>query len=476
MAGITGLGSGLDIDSIVSALVKADRAPKDLQLARLEKTTNTKFTALGQLKSVLSEFHTALKDLNKSSLFENRSATSSDTSLLTATAAKSALAGTYSIKVSQLATGSKVGTAALASDYKVPTNADANGIAGKLTVKVGASDTGTEVEIAEGATLTEVRDAINIQLKEKGVTANLVSNPSDGTTRLVLSSSKSGAGNDVQITSSDPDLASLTIGSGTLSSADPASSGIIEAARNAKFSIDGLELESASNSVTGAIPEVTVDLKAASTEKTITLTIDQDKDGVKSQIGKFVDAYNKVVTITNKLTSVTPSSSGDAPITGGLVGDATVRNLLGGIRNTLAEPAEPADQEGIRVLADLGISTQKDGTLKIDDTKLDKALKDNFDQVASFFTGDTGLMSRLDKRVDSFVQTGGILQQRMDGLQSTLKSVDKQKEALEVRVAQVQERLYKQFNAMDSMVSQLTQTSDRLTQALASLPGVVSKD
>lgn len=473
MAGITGLGSGVNIDSIVSALVNAERAPKDAQLARVEKATTTKFTALGQLKGALSDFQTALKDLNKSSLFENRSATSSDTSLLTATATKSALAGTYSIKVSQLATGSKVGTAALASDYKVPTNADADGIAGKLTVKVGASDAGTEVEIAEGATLTEVRDAINAKLKDKGVTANLVSNPADGTTRLVLTSSKSGAGNDVQITSSDPDLSSLTIGGGTLSSADPASSGIIEAARNAKFSIDGLELESASNSVTGAIPEVTLDLKAASTDKTVTLTVDQDKSGVKSSIKKFVDAYNKVITTSNQLTAVVSVGDGKAPVTGGLVGDATVRTLLGGLRNTLVEAA---DQTGLRVLADLGISTQKDGTLKIDDTKLDKALKENFDQVASFFTGDTGLMSRLDKQVDGYVQSGGILQQRMDGLQSTLKSVDKQKESLELRITQLQERLYKQFNAMDSLVGQLTQTSDRLTQALASLPGVVSKD
>ncbi|MCY1312268.1 hypothetical protein D9M70_626770 [compost metagenome] len=85
-------------------------------------------------------------------------------------------------------------------------------------------------------------------------------------------------------------------------------------------------------------------------------------------------------------------------------------------------------------------------------------------------------MSRLDKRVDGYVQTGGILQQRMDGLQNTLKSVDKQKEAQTLRITQLQERLYKQFNAMDSLVGQLTQTSDRLVQALANLPGVVSKD
>ncbi|AYC32518.1 A-type flagellar hook-associated protein 2 [Pseudomonas cavernae] len=473
MAGISGLGSGIDINSIVSALVNADRAPKDAQLARLEKATTTKFSALGQLKGSLSDFQTALKDLNKTSLFENRSATSSDTSLLTATASTAALAGSYSLKVSQLAGGSKVASAALASDFTVPPNADADGIAGTLTVKVGAADPGTQVEIAEGATLAQVRDALNTKLKDQGVTANLVTNPSDGKTRLVLSSSKSGAGNDVQLTSADPDLAALTIGSGTLDSANAASSGVIEAARNAKFSIDGLALESASNSVTGAIPEVTLELKAANADKALTLTVDQDKSGVKANIKKFVDAYNKLVSTTNQLTTVVAVGDGKAPVVGGLVGDATVRTLLGGIRNELVAPA---DQAGVRVLADLGISTQKDGTLKIDDTKLDKALKENFDAVAGFFTGDQGLMNRLNNRVDGYIQTGGILQQRMDGLQSTLKSVDKQKEALELRVAQVQQRLFKQFNAMDSLVGSLNQTADRLTQALSSLPGVVPQD
>ena len=466
MAGISGIGSGMDIDSIVGALVGAEKAPKEAQLARLEKATTTKISALGQLKGALSEFQTALKGLNDIALFENRSAKSSDGSLLTATASKTAQAGSYSLKVTQLATGSKSGTAALASDFATATS-------GTLTVKLGPDDPGVEVQIAAGATLSEVRDALNETLKDSGITANLVTNPSDGQTRLVMSSSTTGAGKDVQISSADAGLADLTIGAGTLDSADPASSGVLDASRNAQFSIDGLSLESETNVVTGAIAEVSFNLLATNPDKAVTVTVDQDKSAVTANIKKFVEAYNKLISTTNGLTKVTAVGEGKAPVVGGLVGDSSVRGLLAGVRNELVSPAA---QDGVRILADLGITTQKDGTLAIDDTKLTTALTDNYDAVGSFFTGDTGLMNRLDGRINGYVQTGGLLEQRVSGLQETINSVDAQRENLTRRVEQMQARLYSQFNAMDSLVGQLNQTSEWLTQSLANLPGFVKKD
>ena len=110
MAGITGIGSGMNIKEMVGALVAAEKAPKEAQLARLEKATTSKISALGQLNGALNTFQTALKGLNDVSLFEKRSATSSNSALLTATASKTAQAGSYSLKVEQLATGSKTAT------------------------------------------------------------------------------------------------------------------------------------------------------------------------------------------------------------------------------------------------------------------------------------------------------------------------------------------------------------------------------
>ncbi|MDX1723035.1 MAG: flagellar filament capping protein FliD [Pseudomonas sp.] len=467
MAGITGIGSGLDIDGIVGAMVGAEKAPKEAQLARLEKASTTKFSALGQLKGALSEFQTAMKELNSLALFEKRTATSSNTSVLSASAEKSALAGTYQLAVQTLATSSRVATAAVPSAYAAAED-------GLLTVKLGAADAaGVDVEIAAGDTLEQIRDKLNTALKEKGISANIVNNPADGgTSRLVLSAKETGADKDIMISSVA--LAELAV-DGSVAATSLGGAGYLGSpAQDAVFTIDGLTQTSASNNVEGVIPGVTFNLLSESEPgKSLTLSVGQDTDGVTANIKKFVSAYNKLIATTSELTAVTQVGEGKAPVLGGLVGDATVRTLLGGVRSELGNPA---NQSGVRVLADLGITTQKDGTLKIDDGKLSKAIDENFDAVSTFFTGDHGLMSRVDKRVDGFIQTGGVLESRMKGLQSTLTDIDKQRENLALRVEQMQTRLYSQFNAMDSLVAQLSSTSSWLTSALENLPGVVRKD
>jgi len=461
MAGITGIGSGMDIDAMVGALVAAEKAPKEAQLNRLETATTTKISALGTLRTALSSFQTALKDLNDIKLFENRSAKSSNTDLLTATASKTAQSGTYSVKVEQLATGSKTATKALEGDFTTSA-------AGTLTVKVGSGED-INVEIEEGASLTQVKDALNAVLKDSGVSANLLTDPSTGKTRLVMSSSNTGEGKDVSISTSTG-LEAFEID--TESDATAETGGVLERAQNAKFTIDGLALDSATNKVEGAIPDVTLDLVAADKDKSITVTVAQDQEGVTANIKKFVDAYNNLIKTTNSLTKVTKVGEDGTPLTGGLVGDSSVRSILSGIQNELISAG---GSDGVRLLSDLGITTQKDGTLGIDDKKLKTALENNFDAVGSFFTGDTGLMSRLNNRVDGFNQTGGILAQRVSGLETTTADIKAQREKLALRIESMTARLYSQFNAMDTMVAQLSNTSSWLETTLSSLPGVVKK-
>ncbi len=462
MAGITGIGSGMDIDAMVGALVSAEKAPKEAQLNRLESATTTKISALGTLRTALSSFQTALKDLNDIKLFENRSAKSSNTDLLTATASKTAQSGTYSVKVEQLATGSKTATAALSSDFKTTA-------AGTLTVQVGSGD-GVDVAIGADASLEDVKNALNAALKDSGVSANLLTDPSTGKTRLVMSSSTTGAGEDVSITASNAALEELAISTEEKATAD--AGGVLERAQNAKFSIDGLAMQSKTNKVEGAIPEVTLDLIAADDKKAITVKVAQDQDGVTANIKKFVTAYNNLINTTNSLTRVTKVGEDGKPLTGGLVGDSSVRSILSGIQNELISAGSG---NGVRVLSDLGISTQKDGTLAIDDKKLKTTLDTNFDAVGQFFTGESGLMKRLDSRVDGFSQTGGILAQRVSGLESTNADIKAQREKLTLRIESISARLYSQFNAMDTMVAQLSSTSSWLESTLSSLPGAVKK-
>jgi len=155
------------------------------------------------------------------------------------------------------------------------------------------------------------------------------------------------------------------------------------------------------------------------------------------------------------------------------VGDSSVRGLLSNIRGEMAVQSGGGN---VRTLADLGITTQKNGALAVDDTKLAAALGDNFDAVGSLFAGDSGLMSRLNTKLDGYVKTDGVFNQRISGLQKTINSVDEQREALTLRIDKLQTRLYSQFNAMDSLVGQLTTTSNWLASTFESLPGFVRKD
>ena len=155
---------------------------------------------------------------------------------------------------------------------------------------------------------------------------------------------------------------------------DNESAGYIVKAANAEFTVDGLALSSATNSPADAISGVTFQLLAKTeADKPLTLTVGQDTTAVTSNVKKFVDAYNKLISTSNSLTSVVKVGEDGTPLTGGLVGDATVRTLVSGVRNELV--ALSGGQGNIRALADLGITTQQNGTLKIDDDKLSAELQ-----------------------------------------------------------------------------------------------------
>lgn len=584
MAGILGIGSGIDIDSIVKALVDAEKAPKTQQLDRLEKTTTSRFSALGTLKGSLSGLQTAIQNLNKPSLFETRTASSSSSGVLGASASSTAAAGKYSIQVQQLATGSKVGL------KSVPATGSPTFNSGKLTISAGSSSIEVNVT-ASNNSLGGVRDAINAAGQSKGISATIVTDASGS--RLVLNSSNTGVGSDITVaaledgvtagsvsllgqafqpsaslklpafapgadfkggnlqitagktkidvaigdasslanirdaingsagalaqsvsasiatdgsgneylelnyakgtalevkaTSSGAgttDLAALNPASGvTAVSAAPDSStgaaGVIGKAQSAVLYVDGLKVPSDSNTVTTAIDGVTLNLVSAQSAadlqagKTVDVTVGVDKATVKTNIQKFVDAYNKLITTTAEQTAVVEVGEGKQPVTGALVGDSTVRGLLSGLRNELVKMT---GGEGSRALAELGITTQKDGKLKIDDSKLGAALDKNFSGVADYLTGSNGLMGRLERNVNEYLKADGVLDQRTKGLQSTLKSIDSQRDALDLRIAKVQERLIAQYSAMDQLVSRLQKTSESLTNQLASLPGFVKKD
>jgi len=468
MAGVSGIGSGIDIDSIVASMVAAERAPKETQLARLEKKTTTQITAVGALKGAIGEFQTALGALNKPELFQARSATSSKPDKLSVTAGVTAGAGSYKIEVSQLATSSKVALRAIADNPDAPVSLGT----GRLTVSVGSNALPAIDVDASNNTLAGIRDAINKAGGEGGLTATIVTD-NDGS-RLVLSSSTTGELEDitVKVENATGDLGMLAFGGPADATGDPGAPKVLAAAASASLTIDGLPVTSKSNTLDKTIEGVTLTLQAKTeADAPLTVTVGLDKGGIKKQVQSFVEAYNKLVGFISAETRVTPVGDGKAPVTGALVGDATARALLSTIRNELVNVQGDGS---IRALTDIGITTQKDGTLAVDSKKLDKALADNFDQLSGLFTGDTGLATRLDAKLKPYTETGGILEQRNKQMTETISVIDKQKEDLNRRITSLQERLYKQFNAMDMLVGQLSNTSSSLLASLENLPWAAS--
>lgn len=480
-----GIGSGINIGSIVSSMVAAERAPKETQLANLEKKTTTQITAVGALKSAISDFQTALGGLNKPELFQARSATSSKADQVSVTANTKAGAGTYQVEVKSLATSSKIALKPFTNTAEVPATFGG----GTLTFKVGEQSLSVTVDEANN-TLTGIRDAINAGGKDMGLTATIVTD--DAGARLVLSSTSTGDGENITVVG---ETANAELGTSSLealsfdgSTVEPKLSAFeddpegyeaamaeyrkgpmtLSQAQSAQISVDGLLITSKTNKIEGAIEGVTLDLKTkTAANEPLTISVAEDKGGVKKQVQTFVDAYNKLIGVINAQTKVTPVGDGKTPVTGALVGDATARTLLGTIRNELVNVQGDG---ALRALSDIGITTQKDGTLGIDSDKLDKAMADNFSDLPGLFTGDKGLASRLDAKLKPYTETGGILEQRNKVMTETISSIDKQKENLNLRITSLQERLLKQFTAMDLLVGQLSNTSASLLASLENLP------
>ncbi|MET1078200.1 MAG: flagellar filament capping protein FliD [Pseudomonas sp.] len=575
MVSITGVGSGLDIDKIVGALVNAERAPKQGQLDRLEKATTSRISALGSLRSVVGNFASTLTSLSKASAFQKQTVSSTNSSVFTVSSSKELAPSRFALKVEQLASSSKVALQSVSGTAAATFNS------GSLTISAGSNSIDVAVSSPKN-TLADIRDAINKEGSSKGISASIVSDASGS--RLVLSSSKTGEGNDLKVTATqdgvskgsnaltslafaagsakvqlpsvaggaaatfkegtlklssgavnldvavgaDASLADVrdainSAGSGqgfsaTLESVDGGAARLVvhssngdkvdvtstsadtgdgsnnlstlnsvadsnartnNVAKSAKFSVDGLSVVKDSNSISDVIDGLTINLVGAQSaddlaaNKTVDIVVGQDKGNVRGNIQKFVDTYNQLMKTANELTAVVPVGEGKAPVTGPLLGDTSVRNLLTGLRK---EMVKLGDTQTLGSLAEIGISTQKDGTLSIDNVKLDDALTNQYDKLTAFMSGPEGLMGRLEKVVKPYADGEGILGQRQKSLQTTLNGVDKQKSALNLRIEKVQTRLYAQYNAMDSLVGRLKSTSDSLANQLASLPGFVRKD
>ena len=453
---ITGLGSGLNINDLVKALANAEKAPKQTQIDLQKARTDTQLSAVGMLKSAVETFEAALVGLKSSATaFDGYKASSSKTDVAKVTMGAGAVAGSYKLEVTQLATASKVASATQASTTYAT--------GGKLTVSVGSND--YSVSIDDGASLTDVRNAINDQLSGAGISANIISDGNGGS-RLVLASETTGAGTDISVVGEN-DLSALNIvGTDALDGAVPGSAGYITPAADATFKIDGLEMSSKTNTVTN-LSGLSIKLEEAGTT---TLSVAANADGIAGSVESFVMAYNTLLTVTNGLTKVTQTTDANGNATtqaGALVADSTLRSIMSQLRSALSNPVEGAGE--LKVLAQLGVKTNRDGTLALDKDQLKKTVASNPEGIKAFFTGEKGLFNRIGDITSVYAGKDGLLASREKSLTDAKDALATDQTKLDLRIETLTTSLFKKFNAMDSLVARLNATSQSVLATLNAL-------
>ncbi|MEZ9199334.1 flagellar filament capping protein FliD [Shewanella sp. 10N.286.54.B9] len=444
-----GIGSGMDINGIVSALVGAERAPKVAKFDADEGKLNAQISGIGALKSAMTEFQDSLEKLTDPDTFIARKVKISNSDYFSATAGANAVAGSYKVEVEQLAESQKLGS--------IPV-ADATAAIGEGSVTVAIDGSDFTVDVAAGDSLETVMQKINDAEDNVGVTATIING--DSGPQLVMSSNSTGTSNEITVSATDTD--------GGTGLVDTFAMTELSAAKDAILYVDGLKVTSGSNTVEDVISGVSLTLKDSDISKSSTLTVSADTGTVKSSVESFVESYNALMETVSNLSGY----DAETKTAGILQGDSMIRSIQSQLRGVLSSSYDSED--GATMLANIGVKTTQTGTLEIDDSILKDALENDMTQIKDMFSAeDTGLAARLDGLVETYVQTGGTIDSRDETLDNQITRITESREQLDRKMASYEARLLKQFNAMDLIVANLSAQSADLSSRLASLPGVV---
>lgn len=448
-----GLITGLDTNALISGLVKAERRSIDVlagQKIRFQAQDAVITSVIGGLAKVRS----AAQSLALSTDFAKKAASSSDASVVTVSAGAAAEPGNIDIAVDSLASAQTVqSTSFTASTAALGT--------GTLTISAGGKSRSIVVD-GTNNTLAELRDSINDA--DGDVTATIV-NVGAGSDdfRLILRSKNTGTANAVTV-------------SGTLSGgANPFAGGgqVVQAASDAVFSVNGLTVRRSSNKIADVVAGVTLTLVGEgdrdgvveSTDRAAQIAVSADASNVTASVKNLVESFNAVNEIVNDQFTLDPNTNRQ----GSTAGDASLRGVMARLRAELSRPGGLG--VGYKYLSDVGISFQKDGSLTLDEGKLSAALADDPTTAARLFLAtEDGIGKRLPAAVDDFVsQVDGALTFRQKGIAQSIKRIDEKVVREEDRIAAMQERLTRQFSALEEIVSQLKSQGDFLSQQLGAL-------
>ncbi|MFN9968191.1 MAG: flagellar filament capping protein FliD [Lysobacteraceae bacterium] len=433
-----GIGSGINVNQLVSQLVAAERAPQEQRIARRETDARADLAAFNQIKTALSSLRTAANALDGTSGVAARKTTIQADAGFTASATSTAALGRYSIEVESLATAQK--------RQSGPVTSSADLGSGTLSFTVGTET----FNVALGATntITELRDAINTATGGKGLSATVVNG--DAGNVLVLNAAKAGTAGAITINATGS-IATFTNGLV-----------VTTTATNAVVKVDGVTRTADSNRLADLISGVTIDLTKAQDNSTFTLDIVADHSIVLTAMQTFVGAYNAALTQLRNASAYNAESRTGGP----LLGDAAVRGLQQQLRGAIGDAFDE--------LSAIGIRSSKDGSLSIDVSKFDAALATNPAAVERLFDKERvgSLGAVLSARLEGAVAPNtGLLDARTKALNDRLQGLLSDRERLDVRISRIEDNYRRQFTALDGLVAQLQSTSSFLTQELARLPG-----
>ncbi len=464
-----GIGSGLDVDSIVSALVSVERTPIT-QLATQSQTLQTKLSSYGQIKSYMSALRDAAATLARPNTWSQTTGSSSNAAAVTVATGSSTFPGSYQVQVSSLAASQSVATS------KVYTGSTALVGAGTLSFEKGSWNGGSfsaassgsfEVTLTATDTLETARDKINAG--GGAVVASILSDSSGS--RLVLRSRETGAENGFRVSANDADGGHTdNDGLSALSYSGPAgaTAQLSQGAADAVATINGLAVRSSSNTLKEVMDGMTLTLGSVTTAP-VEVKVATDKEGIKKSIDTFVTAYNQLASYLTAQTKYDDATK----TAGALQGDSSAVAIRNQMRSMLSIDSAASSMFGR--LSDVGFDIQADGTIKMQSTKLDNALA-NPDELKKLFshadaTDDSkdGVMTQLRRLADSFLSFDGALATRSEGLQRRIDLNGKQQEKMEERVTQVEKRLRAQYSALDTRMAQLNSLSTYMNQQITLL-------
>jgi flagellar hook-associated protein 2 len=467
-----GVGSGLDVNSIVTQLVAIERQPI-AQLQSQASSLQTKLSAFGKLQSNLSALRDAASALTRPSTWSQTTGTSSDSTAVAVTTDANNLPGAYSIEVLSLARAqsntSKTFTAAtdLVGEGTLRIELGTWGVGNSFTAK--PDSTAIDIPVGPPAkSLAEVRDMVNAA--NAGITATVLTDASGA--RLVFRSSATGAANGFKLTVTDTDGNNVDTSGLSALAYDP-SVGVVTmaqalAAANASALFNSVPISSASNTLSNVVDGMTLTLKKE-TSGAVEVTTAPDKDAIKKKIEAFVTAYNDL----NKELAAQTKYDAASKTAGTLQGDSAAVGLRAALRATLRGNSSATPM--FTRLADIGFDVKQDGSITLDSAKLDNGLANLGELKKLFATSDTlvpannGFATLLRQQADQAIGVQGSIASRSVGLRERISRNEKRQAELEVRVAMTEARLRKQYTALDAQMGQLQSISSYVAQQMAIL-------